>query len=190
MATSLLYYRTDTTTKFGTGAIDDPRDLLIDHSAQVLEFTQPDNVLEGITEVYENITTKVPSVNQSGTRRIFTRDDGAKMRDFSIVGRLDKENEETSVNKIKQFRTQLMRTNLHPHGNIGFLSGNAPFFSIDPDATRGANNNASTPANRGLMIGSTTIGNTGRLFRRLTFKMTLVFGGTHETVTVTEDEET
>lgn len=178
MVTSLLYYRTDTTTKNGVSGTADPRNL---PSAQKLEFTQPNRILEGINEVYENIITRQVSVNQTGVRRIFNRDDGMKSREFSITGRLEKGTEAENVNKLIDFRIRLQRSTLHPHGIIGFLSGNATNFSIDPDADA----DASTEATLGLMIGRTEIGYTGRIFRRLMFRVVVYFGGEHETVTVT-----
>lgn len=176
MATSYLYVRTDATPKSGTGAVPLPENL---PSAQLLPFTQPNKILEGITELYSNIVTQQVSVNQSGLRRMFLRDDGMKGRSFSITGVLDKDPANVGVNKIIKFRTDLMRTTLHPHGRIGFLSGNSTNFSIDPDAS-----GPSTPATLGLMIGDTTIGYTGRIIKRLSFRMDLIFGGTHETVSV------
>ncbi len=173
MVTSLLYVRTDTTRQ---DQVADPRNL---PSAQILEFTQPNRVLEGISEAYQNIVTKQVSVNQSGTRRIFLRDDGMKVRDFVITGRLDKGSITANVNKILKFRTDLMRTSLHPHGTIGFLSGNSTNFNIDPNAI-----GPTTAATRGLMIGATDLAYTGRVFTRLKFSMTLHFGGAHEVVTV------
>ena len=176
MVTSLLYYRLDGQPKTGTGSVFDPRNL---PTVQVLEFDQPSRVLEGIQELYENIITRQVSVNQSGARRLFNRDDGLKMRDFSITGRIDKANATLNVNKITDFRTRLQRSTVHPHGIIGFLSGNSTNFNIDPDAVGGGAN-----ATKGLMIGKTEIGYTGRVFNRLMFRMTLYFGGLHETVVV------
>ncbi len=173
MVTSLLYYRTDTTRQ---DQVPDPRNL---PSVQVLEFQQPNRILEGIRELYGNIITKQVSVNQSGVRRMFNRDDGMKNRDFTLTGRLDKGNPTLNVNKIIDFRIRLQRSTLHPHGIIGLLSGNSTSFNTDPNAT-----GASTPATRGLMIGDTDIGYEGRVFTRLTFRMNLHFGGEHETVTV------
>jgi len=172
MVTSLLYYRTPSTK---SSDVADPRSL---PSAQVLEFTQPDRVLEGVSEIYDNLIVKQVSVNQTGVRRLFNRDDGMKRRDFTIDGRLEKGSLTANVNKLIDFRTRLQRDDDHPHGIIGFLSGNSTNFSIDPNATAG------TPATLGLMIGNTTIGYTGRIFRRLMFRATLHFGGEHETVSV------
>ena len=179
MVTSLLYYRTDTTRRDQTL---DPRNL---PTPQILEFDQPNRVLEGIQELYENIITRQVSVNQGGVRRIFNRDDGMKMRDFSITGRLDKANPTLNINKIIDFRTRSQRGAgegfQHPHGIIGFLSGNSTSFNTDPNAT---GSGVGQEATRGLMIGKTEIGYSGRVFHRLMFRMTLHFGGLHETVTV------
>lgn len=172
MTDSYLYIRNDTTTR--KDQINLPENL---PSTDLLSFVQPNRVLEGINELYENLVTRQPAVNESGQRTQYLRDDGMKSREFSIYGILDKSEATNSVNKIIKFRTNLMRSTLHPHGRIGFKSGNSSNFDVDPDAT------ASTPATKGLMIGRTEIGYTGTLIRRLTFKMTLYFGGTHETVT-------
>lgn len=179
MATSLLYYRlaSNNTTKQD---IPDPNNL---PAVQKLEFTQPNRILEGISELYENIITRQTSVNQSGVRRLFNRDDGMKAREFTINGRLDKEPADVSVNKIMDFRTRLQReTPAHPHGIIGFLSGNSGNFSVDPNAL--AANDPTNVATLGLMIGRTEIGYNGRIVKRLSFRMIVYFGGEHETVTV------
>ncbi len=176
MVTSLLYYRTPTTRRTD---VADPRNL---PSTQILEFVQPNRILEGIKELYGNIITKQVSVNQTGKRRMFNRDDGMKNRDFTIMGRFDKTPQTTAVNKIIDFRTRLQRDDSHPHGIIGFLSGNSTNFNVDPDALPG--NPIPNVATKGLMIGDTEIGYEGRIFTRLVFRMTLHFGGEHETVTV------
>jgi len=184
MVTSLLYYRTDSNPQSGMSGVPDPRNL---PTAQVLEFLQPSRVLEGIQEAYENLITRQVSVNQTGVRRIFNRDDGMKSREFTITGRLDKGNVTTNVNKLLDFRTRLQRSQMHPHGIIGFLSGNSVNFSVDPDADDPdgtPNNGDDVPATKGLMIGRMEIGYTGRLFNRLVFRCQLFYGGTHETVIV------
>jgi len=176
MVTSLLYYRTNTSRQDQT---PDPRNL---PNAQKLEFTQPNDIMDGITEDYENIITKQVSVNQTGVRRMFLRDDGMKMRNFQIFGILDKLPVEDAVNRIIDFRTRSQRGTSHPHGTVGFLSGNSTNFSIDPNATGvGAANAASL----GLMIERTHLSYEGRIFKKLMFRATLIFGGEHETVTVT-----
>ncbi|HEC66005.1 hypothetical protein LCGC14_2797920 [marine sediment metagenome] len=176
MVTSLLYYRTPATKQ---SDVADPRNL---PTAQILEFTQPSKVLEGIKELYGNIITKQASVNQSGVRRIFNRDDGMKNRDFTVMGVINKTPVTDAINRIMDFRTRLQRDDNHIHGIIGFLSGNSTNFNVDPDAQPG--NPVPNVATKGLMIGETEIGYEGRLFTRLTFRMNLHFGGQHETVTV------
>ena len=184
MVTSLLYYRTDSNPQSGLNGVADPRNL---PTVQVLEFLQPNRVLEGVQEIYENIITRQVSVNQSGIRRIFNRDDGMKQREFTITGRLEKGTLTENINKLIDFRTRLQRSELHPHGIIGFLSGNSVNFSVDPDADDPdgtPNNSDDIPATKGLMIGRMEIGYAGRVFRRLLFRVQLFYGGTHETVTV------
>jgi hypothetical protein len=179
MATSLLYYRlasTNTTKQ----DIPLPENLPSD---QLLEFTQPNKMLAGIAETYQNIITQQVSVNELGIRRMFLRDDGMKHRSFTIEGRLDKTPVNVGVNKLIDFRIRLQRENTaHPHGIIGFKSGNASNFDVDPDALTA--NTPSGVATKGLMIGDTSIGYSGRIVKRLIFRMTLIYGGTHETVSV------
>jgi len=136
-----------------------------------------------VQELYENIVTRQVSVNQSGIRRIFNRDDGMKERVFTVEGRFDKTPLADAVNKLMRLRGangDVMRSDIHPHGTIGFLSGNSTNFSIDPNAT--GPDPDTQAATQGLMIGRTEIAYSGRLFNRLTFRAVLYFGGTHETV--------
>ena len=101
MVTSLLYYRTPTTRRTD---VADPRNL---PSTQILEFVQPNRILEGIKELYGNIITKQVSVNQTGKRRMFNRDDGMKNRDFTIMGRFDKTPQTTA---FKKYSSKLLDT--------------------------------------------------------------------------------
>ena len=103
----------------------------------------------------------------------------------SITGRIDKGNaavQQANVNKLIDFRIRLQRSGQHPHGIIGLLIGNSTNFNTDPDASGPL---AADRATKGLMLGRTEIGYQGRVFKRLSFRATLYFGGEHETVVVT-----
>ena len=173
MVDALLYFRTDGTTHSSKGFSTDTRATVPAYTnpsnlpaGQKIVFTAPNNIWEGVDEDYENIVNKVPSINSSGTRRVFVKDSGMRARYFKIKGRLQQPS--TDVTKLKTFRTLLQQDTYHIHGIIGLLYPNATFFSVDPTNLKG------------LMLEKTHVGHVGKILKRAMFTADLVFGGEHE----------
>ena len=165
MTNAILYYRTPTTRAIDTGYTT-PSLLLQNAPNQAIQFTSPSNIFEGADEFYDNIIVVQPSVNSTGQRTDFIRDNGMRARTLHIVGRLNQPT--TDSVKLKSFRTILQQDTYHIHGIIGLYYPNAPHFSIDPTNTLG------------LSIGKMHIKHTGKIIKRAFFEIDLVFGGTHE----------
>jgi len=157
MATGILYYRTEGTLVTAISSLP---------AGQKLIYDAPDDLLEALTEFYENRINPQQSVNSAGVRRIFLRDDGLKARRFLIRGVMTKTS--TDIPKIKAFRVLPQTTATLIHGIFGLKLDNADFYDQDPTATSG------------LMIGKVTIGYVGERFNRYAFEIELYFGGTHE----------
>ena len=178
MASAILFYRTDgelsgesdTRRKASGSTYYDPADL---PSAQKLEFTFPDNVLEGLTETYTNNIINIPVPNSEGVRRINKQENGLKSVSVSVKGLL--KNTQTDIQKLKTIRQTPQLDLQHPNGRIGFYSPNATEFSLDPSATVSGSTNV--PATQGYTISDVTIGYAGQTKTRYSFQLTLNFGG-------------
>ena len=179
MASAILFYRTDgsisgesdTRKKASGSTYYDPADL---PSAQKLEFTFPDNVLEGLKENYSNNIMDIPVPNSEGVRRINKQENGLKSISVTINGML--KNTQTDIQKLKTIRQTPQLDPQHPFGRIGFYSPNATEFSLDPSAT--IVSSVDVPATQGYTISGVTIGYTGQSKTRYSFSATLNFGGT------------
>jgi len=178
MASAILFYRTDgelsgesdTRKKANGSTYYDPADL---PSAQKLEFTFPDNVLEGLTETYTNNIINIPVPNSEGVRRINKQENGLKSVSVSVKGLL--KNTQTDIQKLKTIRQTPQLDLQHPYGRIGFYSPNATEFSLDPSAT--VSGSTDVPATQGYTISDVTIGYAGQTKTRYSFQLTLNFGG-------------
>jgi len=157
MASAVLYFRTEAT--IGTAIDSLP-------SAQKLIYNAPNDILEAVSEVYENRINVQQSVNSSGVRRIFLRDDGLKGRRIVIRGIMTKTS--SDITKIKSFRKLQQTTPTLIHGVFGLRIDNAPEYTIDCTSTRG------------LMIGRTSTGFAGQRPTLYGFEIELFFGGEHE----------
>ena len=183
MASAILFYRTDgsipvngsnepdTRKKASGSTYYNPIDL---PSAQKLDFTFPDNVLEGLKEDYKNNIIDIPVPNSEGVRRINKQENGLKSISVTINGML--KNTQTDIQKLKTIRQTPQLDPQHPFGRIGFYSPNATEFSLDPSAT--IVSSVDVPATQGYTISGVTIGYTGQSKTRYSFSATLNFGGT------------
>jgi len=145
---------------------------------QKLVFDFPNDLLEGINEIYENRVNPQQSVNSKGRRRIFNRDDGLKGRRFEIKGRMKKIS--SDIPKLKHFRLIAPTDGLLVHGRFGLDLPSAPFFSISPTIDP-ANQLPNGPnGTRAFMIGRMTIGYLGISPTKQDFTIELFFGGEHE----------
>ncbi len=141
-------------------------------SKQKLIFDFPDDLLEGINEIYEQRINPQQSVNSKGIRRIFNRDDGLKGRRFELKGRMKKVS--ADIPKLKHFRLIVPTSGQLVHGRFGLDIPSAPFYSISPTQSNGPN------SDRGFMIGRMTIGYLGISPTKHDFTIELYFGGQHE----------
>ena len=157
MADAVLYYRTESTLVTSIDSLP---------ITQRLIFDFPNDILEGINEVYENRINPQQSVNSQGIRRIFNRDDGLKGRRFILKGRMKKVS--TDIPRLKAFRKLPSTTTTLVNGIFGMRIDNADFYDQDPTSQRG------------LMIGRMAIGYLGQKSTRHDFEIELFFGGEHE----------
>ena len=180
MANAILFYRTDgsisgesDTRKKASGSTYYDPSAVGFPSAQKLDFTFPDNVLEGLSESYSNNIINIPVPNSLGVRRINKQENGLKSITVKISGVL--KNTQTDIQKLKTIRQTPQLDLQHPYGRIGFYSPNATEFSLDPSATVSGSTNV--PATQGYTIGDVEIGYAGQKKTRYAFSATLSFGG-------------
>ncbi len=163
MANAILYRRDPTHRQVDVGFAD-PQNL---PSTDILEFTFPDDILEGLQETYNNNIKSIPVPNQDGVRVLNIQENGLNANKITISG-VFKKDIGAGIIKLKQLRdgNPTMVDTFHLFGNIGIEVDNAPQFNIDPDE------------NHGLYIDATTLGYAGERFTRYDFSVTLGFGGT------------
>jgi len=164
MANAILFERDPTHRSSGDG-FDDPQTLPSTATTEKLEFVFPDDILEGISEQYENNIKYIPVPNQDGVRKINIQENGLMRNEFTVNGVFSKDIS-ASIIKLKLIRKRKQVDTFHLYGNIGLEIDNAPEFSLDPDGTSG------------LSIKSTTIGYAGIKTTRYDFSVTLGLGGT------------
>ena len=164
MANAILYYRTPTTRLVDTGYTT-PALVLSNAPTQCLEFTFPDNILEGITENYRNNIKKISAPNQEGIRKINIQENGLESYGFTIYG-VFKKDITTGINRIKSFRKLKQVDSYHTYGIFGLSISNASGFSFECDNTKG------------LLIDGTKIGYEGMKVTRYDFSIDIGFGGT------------
>jgi len=112
--------------------------------ANVLFFTYPDNMLEGVDFDSENNIVNQPSPNISGTRFIRKIDNGAKGERFTLYGNFKNQegftpsNPNADMKKLYGFKNQLQldSTNFF-YGNVGLYIPNADILTFDPTSTQG-----------------------------------------------------
>ncbi len=159
MANALLFYRTLSTDQ---GSVPVPTNL---PAAQQLLFTPPDDLVNGIEEVWNNnIVKKVPP-KPSG-RKLIQTDEGFSGWQITISGNYIIDNAE-SATKIHDFRKLPQADSFHVLGVFGILYPNGPtYLNIDPDDTLG------------LMIQDTRGKHVGVTREIFDFSVSLSFGGT------------
>jgi len=165
MADAILFYRQD-------GQVGVPIASL--PSFQKLEFTFPDNVLEGIQEEWQNNVIDLPVPISDGTRRINKQENGLTQRLLTINGVFKNPDISSDILKLYDIRSRLQVTEDFPFGVVGFFSPNASRFNLDPDDVVDANDNS----RQGYTVKTTTIGFVGQKKTRYGFQITLSFGGT------------
>lgn len=138
---------------------------------QKLTFEFPDNVLEGIQDVYQNNIIDLPVPISDGTRRINKQENGLTRKEITINGIFKNPDIDDDVKKLEIIRGTLQVTDEFPFGVVGFDSPNAERFSLDPE-------DGNSPSEQGFTVKQTTIGFVGQKKTRYAFQVTLSFGGT------------
>lgn len=162
MANAIIYYRTDSPdTKTTNILYTDPQNL---PSSQKLEFTFPDDIMEGINESYSNNIKTSPVPNQDGVRKTNVQENGLSANQISISG-VFKKNAGVGIQRLKAMRKIKQVDTYHQYGVFGIEIDNAPEFNLDPTNERG------------LHIMNTSIGYAGQNLTRYDFTITLGFGG-------------
>ena len=159
MANAIIYYRTPTSK---ISDIADPQNLL---AAQKLEFTFPDNILEGVSEQYDNNIKQIPIPNQDGTRKINLQENGLSAFTLTVNG-VFKKSSGNGVSKLKDMRKLKQVDTHHLFGVFGLEIDSTPDFNLDPSATAG------------FHIKSVNIGYQSVNTTRFDFSVTFGFGGT------------
>jgi len=160
MANAILFYRTPSTRILD---VADPQAL---DTTQKLEFTFPDDIMEGINEQYQNNIKQIPIPNQDGARKLNVQENGLQNYTITINGVFEKGGSTLGITRLKEFRVLKQVDTYHQFGIFGIEVDNAPQFNIDPDDTLG------------FFIQSTQVGYAGVRFNRYDFSVTLGFGGT------------
>lgn len=160
MSNAILFFRTPSNTQV---LVPDPQNL---PGFQLLVFTFPNDIMEGINETYQNNIKQLPIPNQDGVRKLNIQENGLQNFTFTINGVFEKGGTALGISRLQSFRTRKQVDTFHLFGAFGIEIDNAPEFNIDPDETKG------------LHIQSTTVGYAGQRFTRYDFSVTLGFGGT------------
>ena len=149
MADAFIYYRlksnnTDNTATTPNGGYPDPNgsttarntfvtNMETNHSAQILRFTLPTEILEGVTMVYENNMKDSPVSEPDGVRRINKQDNGLSSVKYTLKG-LFKDNA-TDITTLRNMAKRLQVESTTNAGSLGFgifgfFSDNTSYFSF------------------------------------------------------------
>ena len=191
MADAFIYYRlksnnTDNTVTTPNGGYPDPNTISASdtnrntfvtnmethHPAQILRFTLPTEILEGVTMVYENNMKDSPVSEPDGVRRINKQDNGLSSVKYTLKG-LFKDNA-TDITTLRNMAKRLQVESTTNAGSLGFgifgfFSDNTSIqpFNIDPNTSKG------------LTINSFTISRTSQSPASFDFNISMTFGGTY-----------
>lgn len=159
MANAILFYRTPAST---IAITMDPQNL---PTAQKLEFTFPDNIMEGVNEQYQNNIKQIPVPNQDGSRKINIQENGLSLFTLTVNGVFNKASG-AGASKLKAMKILKQVDTFHLFGIFGLEIDSTPDFNLDPTAAKG------------FHIQSTNIGYQSVRTTRYDFSVTLGFGGT------------
>lgn len=184
MADAFIYYRLEsnnTDTDAGNPLFPAPVDtstrntlvtnLEANFPAQILRFTTPDELLEGVSWFYENNIKDSPPSQPDGVRRINKQDNGLMGIKYIFRGRFRDTATDLSIliNMGKFLQVESTTdTDALGFGIFGFYTDNTVEqpFNLDPLNTKG------------LTIRSIKIDRVGQLPRNFDFEIVMTFGGT------------
>ena len=142
------------------------------HSAQILRFTLPTEILEAVTMVYENNMKDSPVSEPDGIRRINKQDNGLSFIRYTFRGRF--KDSATDITTLMNMAKKLQVESTTDSGALGFgifgfFTDNTIIkpFNVDPISTKG------------LTLKSFNITRSGQQPKNFDFTIVMTFGGTY-----------
>tara|TARA_R110002167_G_scaffold344192_1_gene553442 strand:+ start:395 stop:958 length:564 start_codon:yes stop_codon:yes gene_type:complete len=187
MADAFIYYRLKSNNTDVTATYPDPNvstsarntfvtNMEANHNtapnAQILKFTLPTEILEGVSMVYENNIKDSPVSEPDGVRRINKQDNGLSGITYTFNG-LFKDNA-TDITTLTNMAKRLQVESSTTTGSLGF-----GIFGFFTDSTTIAPFNIDPTTLRGLTLNSFTINRTSQSPKSFDFSIKMTFGGTY-----------
>tara|TARA_B110000495_G_C22895368_1_gene522360 strand:- start:281 stop:844 length:564 start_codon:yes stop_codon:yes gene_type:complete len=187
MADAFIYYRLKSNNTDITATYPDPNvstsarntfvtNMEANHNtapnAQILKFTLPTEILEGVSMVYENNIKDSPVSEPDGVRRINKQDNGLSGITYTFNG-LFKDNA-TDITTLTNMAKRLQVESSTTTGSLGF-----GIFGFFTDSTTIAPFNIDPTTLRGLTLNSFTINRTSQSPKSFDFSIKMTFGGTY-----------
>jgi hypothetical protein len=187
MADAFIYYRLKSNNTDVTATYPDPNtststrntfvtNMEANHNTapntQILRFTLPTEILEGVTMVYENNIKDSPVSEPDGVRRINKQDNGLSSITYTFNG-LFKDNA-TDITTLTNMAKRLQVESSTTTGSLGF-----GIFGFFTDSTSIQPFNIDPTTLRGLTLNSFTINRTSQSPKSFDFSIKMTFGGTY-----------
>ena len=187
MADAFIYYRLKSNNTDITATYPDPNvstsarntfvtNMEANHNtapnAQILKFTLPTEILEGVSMAYENNIKDSPVSEPDGVRRINKQDNGLSGITYTFNG-LFKDNA-TDITTLTNMAKRLQVESSTTTGSMGF-----GIFGFFTDSTTIAPFNIDPTTLRGLTLNSFTINRTSQSPKSFDFSIKMTFGGTY-----------
>tara|TARA_R110002051_G_scaffold179842_1_gene249526 strand:+ start:295 stop:858 length:564 start_codon:yes stop_codon:yes gene_type:complete len=187
MADAFIYYRLKVNNTDITATYPDPNvstsarntfvtNMEANHNtapnAQILKFTLPTEILEGVSMAYENNIKDSPVSEPDGVRRINKQDNGLSGITYTFNG-LFKDNA-TDITTLTNMAKRLQVESSTTTGSMGF-----GIFGFFTDSTTIAPFNIDPTTLRGLTLNSFTINRTSQSPKSFDFSIKMTFGGTY-----------
>ena len=187
MADAFIYYRLKSNNTDITATYPDPNvstsarntfvtNMEANHNtapnAQILKFTLPTEILEGVSMAYENNIKDSPVSEPDGVRRINKQDNGLSGITYTFNG-LFKDNA-TDITTLTNMAKRLQVESSTTTGSMGF-----GIIGVFTDSTTIAPFNIDPTTLRGLTLNSFTINRTSQSPKSFDFSIKMTFGGTY-----------
>ena len=142
------------------------------HPTQILKFTLPTEILEGVSMAYENNIKDSPVSEPDGVRRINKQDNGLSGITYTFNG-LFKDNA-TDITTLTNMAKRLQVESSTTTGSMGF-----GIFGFFTDSTTIAPFNIDPTTLKGLTLNSFNINRTSQSPKSFDFSIKMTFGGTY-----------
>ena len=187
MADAFIYYRLKSNNTDVTATYPDPNvstsarntfvtNMEANHNtapnAQILKFTLPTEILEGVSMAYENNIKDSPVSEPDGVRRINKQDNGLSGITYTFNG-LFKDNA-TDITTLTNMAKRLQVESSTTTGSMGF-----GIFGFFTDSTTIAPFNIDPTTLKGLTLNSFNINRTSQSPKSFDFSIKMTFGGTY-----------